>query len=64
MIVLPESRVERIEENENQAGMKFWGKKEREKEKIEGIRMAVTQKGTGSIYNILIILDSLLNSIL
>lgn len=38
------------------------GKKEKNsegKERIKRIRMAVTQKGTGSIYNVLIILDFL-----
>lgn len=35
-----------------------WGKKEeKEKEKIKGIRMTMTQNGTGNFYNILSILD-------
>lgn len=34
-------------------------REERERQRIKGIRITVTQKGTGTIYNILIILDFL-----
>lgn len=63
MMVLPKSRVERILKNKSQIGMDFVEKRKQErerekerKEKKKEIRRTVTQKGTGSIYNVLIIL--------
>ena len=58
MIILPESRVERTcESNWRELLGKKRAKNRREREKIKGVRMIVTQKGTRSICNVLIILD-------